>query len=110
MSRICIQSRRYYAHLYQAWNRGRLPKSLYKDPGSLPAPKQTGYKSSFASKSSGADVEALRSAREDVDSATYGPSPSTNRTLPNSRGVCSQVSSGNPPFSFAGACPSSSLP
>ncbi|KAI6012718.1 hypothetical protein F5J12DRAFT_971937 [Pisolithus orientalis] len=34
---------------------------------------KTGYKWSFASKSSGTDAEALRSAREDVDSATYGP-------------------------------------
>ncbi|KAI6031177.1 hypothetical protein PISMIDRAFT_648142 [Pisolithus microcarpus 441] len=68
------RARSYFRKFVKAWNRGRLPKSLYNDPGSLPATKQTGYKWSFASRSSGVDAEALRSAREDVDSATYGPS------------------------------------
>ncbi|KAI6120962.1 hypothetical protein EDD16DRAFT_1573863 [Pisolithus croceorrhizus] len=68
------RARSYFRKFVKAWNRGRLPKSLYNDPGSLPATTQTGYKWSFASKGSGADAEALRSAREDVDSATYGPS------------------------------------
>ncbi|KAI6136094.1 hypothetical protein F5141DRAFT_996608 [Pisolithus sp. B1] len=68
------RARSYFRKFVKAWNRGRLPKSLYNDPGSLPATTQTGYKWSFASKSSGADSKALRSAREDVDSATYGPS------------------------------------
>ncbi|KIO07141.1 hypothetical protein M404DRAFT_137623 [Pisolithus tinctorius Marx 270] len=67
------RARSYFRKFVKAWNRGRLPRSLYNDPRSLPATKQTGYKWSFASKSSGTDAEALRSAREDVDSATYGP-------------------------------------
>ena len=49
-----------------------LAESLYNNPRSLSTTKQTGYKWSFASKNSGADDAALKSAREEVDSATHG--------------------------------------
>ncbi|KAL4068903.1 hypothetical protein V8B97DRAFT_768625 [Scleroderma yunnanense] len=66
------RARSYFRKFVKAWNRGGLPKSLYSNPGSLPTTKQTGYKWSFASKSSGAEEAALKCAREEVDSATYG--------------------------------------
>ncbi|KAI6030982.1 hypothetical protein EDC04DRAFT_3142445 [Pisolithus marmoratus] len=90
------RARSYFRKFVKAWNRGKPPskltatsrlglcttlttfaESLYNDPGSLPATKQTTYKWSFASKDSGADEEALRSAREDVGSATYAPGRSS---------------------------------
>ncbi|KAI6015603.1 hypothetical protein EDC04DRAFT_572167 [Pisolithus marmoratus] len=67
------RARSYFKKFVKAWNRGKLPKSLYKRPRIAARDKQTTYKWSFASKGSGADEEALRSAREDVGSATYGP-------------------------------------
>lgn len=75
---------------HQAWNTGKLPSeidfstfspssalkvrplaSLYKNAGSSTALKQTGYKWSFASKTSEEDERTLKSVRDDIDSATY---------------------------------------
>ncbi|KAL6307746.1 hypothetical protein BKA93DRAFT_54503 [Sparassis latifolia] len=58
--------------LYQAWNGGKLPKSLYAgvDP-SQAASSHTAYRWSFTSKASRAEADALRAAREEVGSATY---------------------------------------
>lgn len=60
--------------LAQAWNRGKLSKSLYAgvDPSSISATSQTAYKWSFATKRSKADDDALRVAKEAVRAATYG--------------------------------------
>jgi len=54
------------------WNRGKLSKSLYAgvDISTIPSRAQTGYKWSFASKSSRADEEALQRARASVSAAT----------------------------------------
>ncbi|KAJ7103120.1 hypothetical protein B0H15DRAFT_194310 [Mycena belliarum] len=76
------KARSYFRKFVKAWNKGNLPKSLYAgvDPSSIPAGSQTGYKWSFASKSSRVDNEALRAAREQVGAATYrrdGPSASS---------------------------------
>lgn len=43
------------------------------DPVAGSAANQTAYKWSFASKRTAADEKALRAAREEIDSATYGP-------------------------------------
>ncbi|KAG6330545.1 hypothetical protein ID866_8542 [Astraeus odoratus] len=64
----------YFRKFVKAWNRGKLPRYLYRGAGSLPVSKQTGYKWSFASKGSGADERAIKSVREEVDSATYSRS------------------------------------
>ncbi|KIJ66561.1 hypothetical protein HYDPIDRAFT_86702 [Hydnomerulius pinastri MD-312] len=70
------KARSYFRKFVKAWNRGKLSDSLYNDVDSVggSAANQTAYKWSFASKSSGADTKALKAAREEVDSATYGPS------------------------------------
>ena len=51
-----------------------LAESLYSGVDKTPASSQTAYKWSFASKTSRADNDALRAAREEIDSATYGRS------------------------------------
>ena len=57
-----------------------LAESLYSGVDKTPASSQTAYKWSFASKTSRADNDALRAAREEIDSATYG------RSQPSSSG------------------------
>ena len=83
-----------YLTLRQAWNRGKLSSTSYSSYTSRlhcfsrclvsteslyfgvdkaqAASSQTAYKWSFASKTSRIDNEALRVAREEIDSATYG--------------------------------------
>ncbi|EMD42346.1 hypothetical protein CERSUDRAFT_148113 [Gelatoporia subvermispora B] len=65
------KARKYFRKFVKAWNRGKLPKSLYSGDISQPASSQTGYKWSFTSKTSRADNDALRAAREEVGAATY---------------------------------------
>lgn len=56
----------------------RLPEEfIYAGVEPLPAAAQTGFKWSFATKSSRGDEEALRAAREDVEAATRRPSSSS---------------------------------
>lgn len=57
-----------------------LKEGLYHDAAAMAgsATNQTAYKWSFASKASSADVNALRAAREEVDSATYRASGNNN--------------------------------
>ncbi|RDB19347.1 hypothetical protein Hypma_013401 [Hypsizygus marmoreus] len=68
------RARSYFRKFVKAWNRGKLPTSLYAgiNPLTIPATTQTGYKWSFASKKTKADEEALRAAREQIGAATYG--------------------------------------
>ncbi|KAJ3484572.1 hypothetical protein NLI96_g5557 [Meripilus lineatus] len=56
---------------HKAWNRGKLPKSIYTGVDAQPASSQTGYKWSFAAKTTKADNDALRAARNEVGAATY---------------------------------------
>ncbi|KAH9932418.1 hypothetical protein B0H21DRAFT_780991 [Amylocystis lapponica] len=72
------KSRRYFRKFVKVWNRGKLSKSLYSgvDPTSQVASSQTGYKWSFAGKTSRADNDALRAVRDDVGAATYNRSAS----------------------------------
>ncbi|KAF7347463.1 hypothetical protein MVEN_01502300 [Mycena venus] len=68
------KARSYFRKFVKAWNKGKLPKSLYAgvDPSSISAESQTGYKWSFASNKSRVDNDALRAARESVGAATWG--------------------------------------
>ncbi|KAI0095170.1 hypothetical protein BDY19DRAFT_880151 [Irpex rosettiformis] len=80
------RSRKYFRKFVKAWNRGKLPKSLYFGIGTQAASSQTGYKWSFASKASKADTDAVRAAREEVGVATHqrsnvGPSTSGSGRL-----------------------------
>ncbi|KAF9820774.1 hypothetical protein IEO21_01217 [Rhodonia placenta] len=65
------RSRKYFRKFVKAWNRGKLPKSLYSGIDISSASSQTGYKWSFASKASSADNAALQAARDEVGAATY---------------------------------------
>ncbi|KAK7051621.1 hypothetical protein VNI00_004600 [Paramarasmius palmivorus] len=84
------KARSYFRKFVKAWNRGKLsseffllihfliqahrnPESLYAgvDSSAIPATSTTSYKWSFASKSSRADEDALRQAKESVGAATY---------------------------------------
>ncbi|KAF8633532.1 hypothetical protein AX15_001337 [Amanita polypyramis BW_CC] len=67
------KARSYFRKFVKAWNRGKLSKKYYKglEPSSVYATTNTGYKWSFAEKTSRADNEALRVAREGVTWATY---------------------------------------
>ncbi|KAJ3820459.1 hypothetical protein F5880DRAFT_1509328 [Lentinula raphanica] len=66
------KARSYFRKFVKYWNRGKLSKSLYAgiDSSTIPSRAQTGYKWSFASKSSRADDEALQRARASVSAAT----------------------------------------
>ncbi|CAL1694803.1 unnamed protein product [Somion occarium] len=66
-----LTSERSLMNLGQAWNGGKLSRSLYSGVDAQSASSQTAYRWSFASKASKADSEALRAAREDVDTSTY---------------------------------------
>ncbi|KAG8741763.1 hypothetical protein FRC10_002430 [Ceratobasidium sp. 414] len=72
---------------FQAWNRGKLPKSLYttepRIESTAPASSQTAYKWSFANSSKVSQAE-LKAAREAVGQATYGPDP-THEPAPSRR-------------------------
>ncbi|OCH89751.1 hypothetical protein OBBRIDRAFT_793978 [Obba rivulosa] len=65
------RARKYFRKFVKAWNRGKLPTSLYSGDISQTASSQTGYKWTFASKTSRADNDALRAAREEVAATTY---------------------------------------
>ncbi|KAI0066566.1 hypothetical protein BV25DRAFT_1868232 [Artomyces pyxidatus] len=73
------KARKYFHKFVKAWNKGKLPKSLYAgvDPSSQPATSQTKYKWSFASNRSKVDNSALEAARAAVSAATYGASRSS---------------------------------
>ncbi|OSD00918.1 hypothetical protein PYCCODRAFT_1478921 [Trametes coccinea BRFM310] len=77
------KARKYFRKFVKAWNRGKLPNSIYAGVARAPsASSQTAYKWSFASKASDADHKALRAAREEIDNATWnrsqsGPGPSS---------------------------------
>ncbi|KAG6884310.1 hypothetical protein C0993_012234 [Termitomyces sp. T159_Od127] len=93
-------------HAYPAWNRGKLrsmtslrisepllnfvQESLYAgiDPSTVSAKERTAYKWSFASKSSQAEVDALRATREEIGAATYnrGPLELSSQAGSSSRG------------------------
>ncbi|KAJ3730127.1 hypothetical protein DFJ43DRAFT_1082718 [Lentinula guzmanii] len=66
------KARSYFRKFVKYWNRGKLSKSLYAgiDSSTIPSQAQTGYKWSFASKTSRADDEALQRARATVSAAT----------------------------------------
>ncbi|KAF8167205.1 hypothetical protein B0H34DRAFT_812546 [Crassisporium funariophilum] len=70
------RARSYFRKFVKAWNRGKLTHTYYNgiNPATIPATANTAYKWSFATKKSRADDDALRSAREEVGAATYGPS------------------------------------
>ncbi|KIP02501.1 hypothetical protein PHLGIDRAFT_79057 [Phlebiopsis gigantea 11061_1 CR5-6] len=70
------RSRKYFRKFVKAWNRGKLPKSLYYGVEAPSASSLTGFKWSFASKASKADKDAVRAARQDVGAATYNRSRS----------------------------------
>jgi len=72
------RSRKYFRKFVKAWNGGKLSKSLYAGVDSQPASSQTGYKWSFVSKTTKADQNALRAARDDVGSATYNRSSTSD--------------------------------
>ncbi|KAG9094504.1 hypothetical protein FS749_012324 [Ceratobasidium sp. UAMH 11750] len=82
------RARHYFRKFVKAWNRGKLPKSLYTiEPNvdsAAPASSQTAYKWSFASGSKVSQAE-LKAAREAVGQATYGldltHEPAPRRTL-----------------------------
>ncbi|KAG1783341.1 hypothetical protein EV702DRAFT_1061391 [Suillus placidus] len=67
------KARSYFRKFVKAWNRSKLPKSLYSEADShiSSAANQTAYKWSFASKGSRVDAGTLKAVREEVDSATY---------------------------------------
>ncbi|KAI0714715.1 hypothetical protein C8Q76DRAFT_727791 [Earliella scabrosa] len=79
------RARKYFRKFVKAWNRGKLPKPMYAGVDKLQAASsQTAYKWSFASKTSRADNDALRAAREEIDSATYNrPSQSVSGSGPS---------------------------
>ncbi|KAH7926830.1 hypothetical protein BV22DRAFT_1008149 [Leucogyrophana mollusca] len=68
------RARSYFRKFVKAWNRGKLPDSIYNNVDSVAssATNQTAYKWSFASKGSVVDAKALNAVREEVGSATYG--------------------------------------
>jgi len=68
------KARSYFRKFVKAWNKGKLPKSLYAgvDPSTISATTQTAYKWSFASNKSRVDSNAIRAAREEVSAATHG--------------------------------------
>jgi len=65
------KARKYFRKFVKAWNRGKLPKSLYLGVDTPSASSQTAYKWSFASKTSSAENAALQAARDEVGAATY---------------------------------------
>ncbi|KZT01172.1 uncharacterized protein LAESUDRAFT_664574 [Laetiporus sulphureus 93-53] len=65
------KARKYFRKFVKAWNRGKLPKSMYAGIDIPSASSQTAYRWSFASKTSQADSVALRAARDEVGAATY---------------------------------------
>ncbi|KAJ6541919.1 hypothetical protein B0H19DRAFT_959040 [Mycena capillaripes] len=81
------KARSYFRKFVKAWNKGKLSKSLYAgvDPASIPAESQTGYKWTFASKTSRVDNDALRAAREQVGAATYGREAASSSTSGSGR-------------------------
>ncbi|KAG6843997.1 hypothetical protein H0H87_010888 [Tephrocybe sp. NHM501043] len=60
-------------------------KSLYAgiDPSTIAAKEHTAYKWSFASKSSRAETEALRAAREEISAATHNRESSSSQAGPS---------------------------
>ncbi|KAJ8085091.1 hypothetical protein PM082_003875 [Marasmius tenuissimus] len=83
------KARSYFRKFVKAWNRGKLSKRLYSgiDNSELPATTQTSYKWSFSSKSTRADNEALKQARESVGAATQNrPESSTASAASSSKG------------------------
>jgi len=64
------KSRRYFRKFVKAWNRGKLSKSIYQ--GAIEEAPTTGYKWNFASKTSREDSNAIRAAREEVESSRLG--------------------------------------
>ncbi|KAI0756173.1 hypothetical protein C8Q80DRAFT_1090422 [Daedaleopsis nitida] len=90
------RARKYFRKFVKAWNRGKLSMSLYsgvdKDQA---ASSQTAYKWSFAAKASRADKDAIRAARDDIDSATHSrPSQSSSTRASASASVGRGASSG----------------
>ncbi|CDO74411.1 hypothetical protein BN946_scf184867.g9 [Trametes cinnabarina] len=71
------RARKYFRKFVKAWNRGKLPKSIYAGVARAPSASHTAYKWSFASKASDADQKALRDAREEIDNATRNRTQST---------------------------------
>ncbi|KAF8736849.1 hypothetical protein AX14_013783 [Amanita brunnescens Koide BX004] len=67
------RARSYFRKFIKAWNRGKLSKKCYQglEPSAIHATSNTAYKWSFADKTSRADGEALRAARQEVSVATY---------------------------------------
>ncbi|KZT63941.1 hypothetical protein DAEQUDRAFT_753184 [Daedalea quercina L-15889] len=64
------RSRKYFRKFVKAWNRGKLSKHLYSGVDAPSASSQTGYRWSFASKTSSINSAALRAARDEVGAAT----------------------------------------
>ncbi|KAG8689934.1 hypothetical protein FRC09_012194 [Ceratobasidium sp. 395] len=81
------RARHYFRKFVKAWNRGKLPKSLYNaDESTQPASSQTAYKWSFAngSKVNQADLRAAREAGQatyKLDSDRSAANSSARRTL-----------------------------
>ncbi|KAH7906710.1 hypothetical protein BJ138DRAFT_1161996 [Hygrophoropsis aurantiaca] len=76
------RARSYFRKFVKAWNRGRLPESIYTNTDSVAssATNQTAYKWSFASKASVVDAKALNAVREEVGSATYMAASGSSRS------------------------------
>jgi len=79
------KSHKYFRRFVKAWNKGRLPKSLYSGVERSSQPRTTAYKWSFVSKASRADTEALKAVRDSVGSATFGPSSSISADQSSTR-------------------------
>lgn len=79
------RSRKYFRKFVKAWNRGKLPRSLYAGVDLQPASSNTAYKWTFASKASRADSDAVRAARDEVGAATYQRESNSNAGPSTSR-------------------------
>ncbi|KAF8594559.1 hypothetical protein BDV93DRAFT_535071 [Ceratobasidium sp. AG-I] len=70
------RARHYFRKFVKAWNRGQLPRELYKVDAAAestqPASSQTAYKWSFTNNRSKVNKDELKAAREAVGQATYG--------------------------------------
>ncbi|KZO94004.1 hypothetical protein CALVIDRAFT_539378 [Calocera viscosa TUFC12733] len=76
------KARSYFRKFVRAWNRGKLPRSLYAgiNPTSTASAAQTSFKWGFAQNSNRAEREALERARGEVGSLTWGGSSGDRET------------------------------
>ncbi|KAI0673898.1 hypothetical protein C8Q78DRAFT_1019759 [Trametes maxima] len=80
------RARKYFRKFVKAWNRGKLSKTLYAGVDRSSAMNsQTGYKWSFTSKTSRAENDAMRAAREEIDNATWNRNAQSTGGLSSGR-------------------------